>query len=842
MLIKEIPILEGKIFVGKGKKKKSTFGAIWNENLLKQAMLIMLSIIVTLLILPDIITTVPRLTIGDTANQDINARRDILVEDVAATRKNKNEILMHSPLVFDFDVALESRVESRYHKVFEILRKAKSSSTNRPEKTETASGIRAVPLNQNGPTAVSMEFSDRNPAFLDAQKFRENVSTKLESIFENELLPKTIDLLLRIPVDQETEMQGRKIIREIMKPGIVVSKAFFAEIGKRAVILHNIPSGEETNFEKLSSIRSLDEARKELNRLITKNFTRTKKEFVRAYQFLASRFIQPNITFDRKETERRKEILISRIKPVFFQIKKGETIIRQGEKVEPEQYMGLMAMYQHGNGRKRIITLAGVFLLSMMMIWIVTFVAMHHVKSFPNRTRDFFTLFCVLSFFLVSIRLYDFMAGALDRSFPFVQSEGVLYSFPLTGAVILISIIFNVETALVASLLLCLLTGIILGNNFALFFFFLIGCFVAARGVSVCRDRITPIRTGFLVGILNMGVAGVLTLMGEKLNMGIAGANLSFAFMGGLLAGVIASGLTPMIEMLFHYTTDIKLLELANLDHPLLRELMIQAPGTYHHSIIVGNMVEAAARTINANSLLARVAAYYHDIGKMKKPSYFIENEKEGENRHSKLAPSMSSLILISHVKEGVELAGKYNIGKPITDIIKQHHGTSLISFFYQKAAKLREKTDVNRKSDLPPVNIDEYRYPGPKPQTREAGLVMLADCVEAASRTLTEPSPSKIQGLVHRLINNIFIDGELDECELTLKDLHQIAQQFNKILNGIYHRRIEYPEREENDGSTKERSNGNSNQRSSRPERDQRKGDKEKGKENIKRLGISRG
>ncbi|MDA8414707.1 MAG: HDIG domain-containing protein, partial [Desulfobacteraceae bacterium] len=261
-----------------------------------------------------------------------------------------------------------------------------------------------------------------------------------------------------------------------------------------------------------------------------------------------------------------------------------------------------------------------------------------------------------------------------------------------------------------------------------------------------------------------------------------------FAVVGGVLTAGFVSGFIPVIESLFNYTTDIKMLELANLNSPLLRDLMVNAPGTYHHSVVVGNLGEAAAESIGANPLLARVAAYYHDIGKISKPLYFIENQSGEENRHDKLAPSMSALILVSHIKEGAEVAREKHLGQPIIDIIRQHHGTGLIKFFYERAKTQAESTGQT-------VEEQDFRYPGPKPQTREAGIVMLADCVEAASRTLVNPTPDHIMGMVQNIINRIFTDGQLDECELTLKNLHEIARSFNRILNGIYHHRIDYPE-----------------------------------------------
>ncbi|MBI4797244.1 MAG: HDIG domain-containing protein [Desulfarculus sp.] len=259
--------------------------------------------------------------------------------------------------------------------------------------------------------------------------------------------------------------------------------------------------------------------------------------------------------------------------------------------------------------------------------------------------------------------------------------------------------------------------------------------------------------------------------------------------LGGALGGVLAAGLAPLVEMILGYTTHIRLMELSSLDQPALQELMLQAPGTYHHSLVVGSLVEAAAQEIGADSLLAKVAALYHDLGKIKKSPYFVENQASGPNRHEKLAPSMSALILTSHVKEGVEMAGRHRLGKPIIDIIAQHHGTRLIPFFYSKACEAR------RALGQPDPDPEDYRYPGPRPQTREAGLVMLADTVEAASRSLDNPTPAHLQGLVQQQISKIFAEGQLDDCELTLKDLHKIAKIFNTILSGIFHQRVEYPQ-----------------------------------------------
>jgi putative nucleotidyltransferase with HDIG domain len=250
---------------------------------------------------------------------------------------------------------------------------------------------------------------------------------------------------------------------------------------------------------------------------------------------------------------------------------------------------------------------------------------------------------------------------------------------------------------------------------------------------------------------------------------------------------VLVVGLLPVVESAFGYVTDVKLLELANLNHPALKELIVQAPGTYHHSIVMGSMVEAAAQAVGANPLLAKVCAYYHDIGKVRNPLYFAENQRSGENRHDPLAPSMSSLIVKRHVTEGIELARHWRLPRVVADSIAQHHGTRLVAYFWAKAQKAEGGKGSGMDEQL-------YRYPGPKPQTREAALVLIADACEASSRALDPPTGEGLRTLVSRRINEIFSEGQLDECELTLRDLNAIARAMVSALEAIYHTRPEYP------------------------------------------------
>jgi len=282
-------------------------------------------------------------------------------------------------------------------------------------------------------------------------------------------------------------------------------------------------------------------------------------------------------------------------------------------------------------------------------------------------------------------------------------------------------------------------------------------------------------------------VISMIGLMNQK-SISQLGENFLWGIGNGFLSVILTMGILPYLEELFSITTNIKLLELSDFNQPLLKRLMMEALGTYHHSIVVGNLVENASQLIGANSLLARVGAYYHDIGKLKNPEYFAENQEGVMSRHDDLTPSMSSLILISHVKEGLDLAREYKLQRPIINIIEQHHGTSLIHYFYIKALEENKASKVGE---------EKYRYPGPKPGTKEAAIVMLADAVEATSRTVEEPSYERLKNVVDKVINDKFIDGQLNDCNITLVNLHQIAESFAHTLTGVYHPRVEYPERE---------------------------------------------
>jgi putative nucleotidyltransferase with HDIG domain len=300
------------------------------------------------------------------------------------------------------------------------------------------------------------------------------------------------------------------------------------------------------------------------------------------------------------------------------------------------------------------------------------------------------------------------------------------------------------------------------------------------------HQRNDLLTAGLLVSLIN-----ALTLLGIGLMNStdiILVLKLSLlGILNGALSSVLSIGILPFCEAIFGIVTSIKLLELSNPNQPVLKRLLYEAPGTYHHSIIVGNLAEAAVDVIDGNSLLARVGSYYHDIGKLKRPYFFKENQLTSDNPHDKIAPSLSTLIITNHIKDGVEIAKKYKLPGIIKDMIEQHHGTTLVKYFYYKA--------VNGNDTHDEVTETQFRYEGPKPNTREAAIVMLADSIEAAVRSIPSPTKPKIEDMVNKVIREKIADGQLDDSALTLRDINRITSAFLNVLTGIYHDRIEYPD-----------------------------------------------
>ena len=401
-------------------------------------------------------------------------------------------------------------------------------------------------------------------------------------------------------------------------------------------------------------------------------------------------------------------------------------------------------------------------------------------------------------FFLITLYLFFYKrfakikgANLTNLSFLFLVSFSLGYLFlkqglsfyyiPITIIPMLAILLFdNFEIAFFLSLATCVSLATLTLEPFKAWFIFMASCASAMVFAKDARKRSKVIRAGALAGLfqlLNLILLENLQIFGPQRYMVIV--------INGLLSGVITLGVLPLFEYILQTVTNISLLELADLNHPVLQRMILEAPGTYHHSLIVGNLSDTACSAVGANGLLARIGAYYHDIGKLHKPEYFIENQDVKKNRHDDLSPTMSKLVIMNHIKEGLEMAKKYSLSPALWSFIQQHHGNSLVYYFYRRALEGKEEDGE--------VTEEGFRYPGPKPDTKETAIVLLADSVEAATRSLKDPSPDKIEETVHKVINNKFIDGQLDACELTLKDIEKISGVFIKILSGIYHSRISY-------------------------------------------------
>ncbi|MCX5694819.1 MAG: HDIG domain-containing protein [Candidatus Omnitrophica bacterium] len=358
------------------------------------------------------------------------------------------------------------------------------------------------------------------------------------------------------------------------------------------------------------------------------------------------------------------------------------------------------------------------------------------------------------------------------------------YWIPITIIPMLSVLLFNnLEIAYFLSLGTCVSLAFLIPGPFkAWFVFMMIPCICVILLVNKTRKRSQVIQTGAIAGIMQV----VSLILLEELWINHPQRYL-IILVNGLVSGIITVGILPFFEYMLQTVTNISLLELADFNHPILQKMVLEAPGTYHHSLVVGNLSDSACQAVGANGLLARVGAYYHDIGKLQKPEYFIENQDIKKNAHDELTPTMSKLIIMNHIKEGLDLAKKYNLSPLLWDFIQQHHGNSLVYYFYRRALEGKEEDQE--------VSEEGFRYPGPKPNSKETAIVLLADSVEAATRSLKDPTPDKIEETVHKVINNKFIDGQLDECELTLKDIEKISGIFAKILTGIYHSRVNYPQ-----------------------------------------------
>lgn len=385
---------------------------------------------------------------------------------------------------------------------------------------------------------------------------------------------------------------------------------------------------------------------------------------------------------------------------------------------------------------------------------------------------------------LIMINIITIMTIVFARVFSIASP----YLIPLACTPILLTLLLNYRISLVVSITNIILMAVAVSFNIEIIILAIVSVIVGATFLKKMQQRNDIVYSCIYIAILN----GVMTLSISALvtsNLKEILLDTAFILVGSLLSGILSTGLLPFFESMFDIVTNVKLLELSNPNNPLLKKLLMEAPGTYHHSVIVANLAEVATEAVGGNALLARIGAYYHDIGKTKKPYFFKENQLGKENPHDDITPELSKLLIISHVKDGLELAREYKLPKVIQDFIPTHHGKTLVKYFYLTAKNNAENPDD--------IKEEDYMYPGPKPKTKEQCILMLADSVEAAVRSINNPTKEKIENMVDNIVKDKLSSGQLDDSQLTISDVKKIKKCFLKTLNGIYHERIEYPKDE---------------------------------------------
>ena len=481
--------------------------------------------------------------------------------------------------------------------------------------------------------------------------------------------------------------------------------------------------------------------------------------------------VKPNLFYDNEKTEEAQQEAAKNVTPVVY--KKNQTIVEEGKPITEAQIQALDELGLLNNSKFNI----SLYLALAIMVIIVMYIQNRYLKKYH---KDIYNN----SSKLIMINIITIMTIVFARVFSIASP----YLIPLACTQILLTLLLNYRISLVVSITNIILMAVAVSFNIEIIILAIVSVIVGATFLKKMQQRNDIVYSCIYIAILN----GVMTLSISALvtsNLKEILLDTAFILVGSLLSGILSTGLLPFFESMFDIVTNVKLLELSNPNNPLLKKLLMEAPGTYHHSVIVANLAEVATEAVGGNALLARIGAYYHDIGKTKKPYFFKENQLGKENPHDDITPELSKLLIISHVKDGLELAREYKLPKVIQDFIPTHHGKTLVKYFYLTAKNNAENPDD--------IKEEDYMYPGPKPKTKEQCILMLADSVEAAVRSINNPTKEKIENMVDNIVKDKLSSGQLDDSQLTISDVKKIKKCFLKTLNGIYHERIEYPKDE---------------------------------------------
>ena len=707
--------------------------------------------------------------VGDKAARDIKSPLNFEMVDEVSTEEKRRVAENTVPMVFDYD---RNAFEELYGRVYSAFRKMREEIRNTSLSADDLKRYDQI----KGLFKHKSDFEQLLGRRVSDQVFEWLINNRFSPRVENAIM-QTLDA-----------WSAHKITEGVEK---------MVSTGQREIVAREISRGG-MGQESTLLVRDLRDLNRDEDLPVTrlpigKSFNSVDR---RLFEELVRTLITANVTLNKQETELRRQRARDEVRPVKIVVKKNENIVSEGSRVEPVHVNLLREIENQRSGRNRnFIALVASVMFVVILLVFASFLRRFTLNRVRVESNDLVVMGAVLIIVVAIVKFFLFLTNtAFSTAFgPIIPESAFLFAAPVAAATMLVGLLITSgEIVWVFTVFLAVVLGLMVEMKFSFVLTTVVSSLAAARGVHGCKTRNDVYRAGVRTGLVNaLMVALVITVQhfGDEAYLQQLGWTVPAGFLSGLLSSLVTMMLIPALETVFNCTTDVKLLELSNLNHPLLREMIVKAPGTYHHSLVVGSMVEAASEEIGANPLLAKVMSYYHDIGKTEHAAYFIENQKPGNNPHDHLSPHMSKTILIAHVKDGVELGLEHKLGKPIIDGIVQHHGTTLIAFFYNRALEMQNEA-------IDAVHEEDFRYPGPKPQFREAALIMLADSIEAASRSLDEPTPVRLQNIVRNIIQRKFMDGQLDDCNLTLKDLTLIEESFTRILLGIYHQRIDYPKR----------------------------------------------
>jgi len=618
-----------------------------------------------------------------------------------------------------------------------------------------------------------------------------NFLTQAFEIYGLELPAGTLDSLIKYEFSTAVEENLINLIGKVSMNFIITSKNLFLRGEQQKGLTIITGEGTESSLN-VSDILDIKEAKEKLNQEVEKlDLPQGEKALL---QDLSHLFISQNIFYDQVETQAKQEQARASEEDVFYTIKKGKVIVRKGDEVSQDAIKHIEIINQNLRSIPNWwINFSGTFLLFGLLfvtLW-------YYLKSFLG-SKEAFTSYLMMGLLLVvSLLFYKlslFLAGIFSQSSDFFllsSAESYRYAFPFQFGVLLFAFLISSPVALIYAVINSLLVGYLFKTNIEIMIFCLIGGFAAIYGIKYYgrQDRTSTFRTGlFLIAPINIFVVITFHLIKERLiPIGQLSSDLLMGLLGGLLSAAVAFLFLPVFEHLFGFVTQARLHELTNSDLPIFRQMAMEAPGSYHHSLIVASLAETAAEELKLDPLLVKAGALYHDIGKVKRPEYFIENRTRNPDMHKDLKPAMSALVILNHVKIGAEMAKKLKLPRKIREIIETHHGKSLVRYFFEKAKDTYDP-------EMQEIGEESYRYPGPLPKKKEAALVMLADAVEAASRSLKSPSKANLKRVISEIFNNTLQDGQLDDCDISIKELRITADSFLDTLYTIYHPRVEYP------------------------------------------------